>query len=128
MIKNHPFQFGYFNKFAGNNIRDNFEIDYYGTSNRIALEYIVKNDKRNKLKIFVKSESPYYLSLLILDKKYRKRLEFVNDINNSNFIVTNHFYQKGYPSDIERDLKRKFELYKEFKVNEIPINSIYINK
>ena len=128
MIKNHPFQFGYFNNLAGNNIRDNFEIDYYGTSNRSALEYIVKNDKRTKLNVYVVSESPYYWSLLMLDKKYRKKLNFVNDINDANFIVTNHFYQIGYPSEIERDLKRKFKLYKEFKVNEIPINSIYINK
>ena len=50
MVTNHPFQFVYFNKFAGNNIMNNFEIDYSGTSNRSALSYIAKNDIRNKIK------------------------------------------------------------------------------
>ena len=67
MIINHPFQFAYFNKFAGNNIRNNFEVDYWGVSNRSALNYIAKNDTRRNINIYVFSESPYQWSLLMLD-------------------------------------------------------------
>ena len=63
----------------------------------------------------------------MLDKNDRKRFNFVNNINESNFIVTNHFYQEGNPIKIEQKLNEKFKLFKEFNVNKIPINSIYIN-
>jgi len=127
MIKHHPFQFTYFNKLAGNNIRDNFEIDYWGVSNLKALNFIAKKNSSKKINVFVLSESPYHWSLLLIDKKDRKRFNFVKNINESNFIVTNHFYQKGNPIKIEQKLNEKFKLFKVFNVNKIPINTIYIN-
>ena len=126
MMINHPFQFVYFNKFAGNNIMNNFELDYSGTSNRSALSYIAKNDIRNKINVHIYSVSPYQWSLLMLDEKERKRLKFTKNIDEANFIVTNHFYQKNNPSVIRQILKKKYRLFKEFMVDGIPINSIYI--
>ena len=126
MVINHPFQFVYFNKFAGNNIMNNFEVDYSGTSNRSALSYIAKNDSRNKINVHIYSVSPYEWSLLMLDEEDRKRLKFTKNIDEANFIVTNHFYQKNNPSEIRKGLKKKYRLFKEFMVDGIPINSIYI--
>ena len=125
MFKNHPFQFAYFNYFAGKNVGNNFEVDYWGTSNKNALTYIVNNDHRDKLNIFVLSASPYHFSLLMLDKKNRKKINFVDNISDADFLVTNHYYQKGNPTKINQDLVKKFKLFKEFKVDKIPINSIY---
>ena len=45
MIKNHPHQNVYFNIIAQNNFNENFEMDYWGTSNKNVLEYIAKNTK-----------------------------------------------------------------------------------
>ena len=126
MIKNHPYQFVYFNKFAGNNIMNNFELDYSGTSNRSALSYIAKNDIRNEINLHIFSVSPYHWSLLMIDAEDRKRFKFTKNIDEANFIVTNHFYQKNSPSKVRQDLKKKYKLYKEFMVDGIPINSIYI--
>lgn len=128
MVSNHPFQFAYFNKLAGDDIRNKFEIDYYGTSNRSSLDFIVKKDFSNNINVFVASESPYYRSVLMLDKFDRNRIKFVKNINESNYIVTNHFYQNKNPIKVEKELNNKFKLFKVFKVNGIPINSIYINK
>ena len=126
MVTNHPFQFVYFNKFAGNNIMNNFELDYSGTSNRSALSYIAKNDIRNEINLHIFSVSPYHWSLLMIDAEDRKRFKFTKNIDEANFIVTNHFYQKNSPSKVRQDLKKKYKLYKEFMVDGIPINSIYI--
>ena len=41
MYKNHPFQYVYFNFLAGKNFNEKFEMDYYGVSNKNALEYII---------------------------------------------------------------------------------------
>ena len=126
MIKNHPFQFVYFNKFAGKNVGNYFELDYWGTSNRSSLTYIVNSDKRDELKVYVSSVSPYHFSLLLVDKDDRKRIKFVDDINDADFLLTNHYYQEGNPIVINQNLKKEFKLLKEFKVDEMVINSIYI--
>ena len=105
---------------------NNFELDYSGTSNRNTLSYIAKNDIRNEINLHIFSISPYQWSLLMIDAKDRKRFKFTKNIDEANFIVTNHFYQKNSPSKVRQDLKKKYKLYKEFMVDEIPINSIYI--
>ena len=51
MIKDHPHQNVYFNFIPGKNIQTKFELDYWGLSNKQALEYILKNDSNNVIKI-----------------------------------------------------------------------------
>ena len=125
IIKNHPFQFVYFNKFAGKNVGSNFELDYWGTSNASALKYIINNDKRDTLNVYSSSNSPYYFSLLLVDSKDRDRIKFVNNKNYADFLVTNHYYLKGDPILINKEFKKEFKLLKEFKVDNMTINSIF---
>ena len=40
-------------------------------------------------------------------------------------IKTNHYYQKGEPDTIKNNLNNTYKLIKEFKVDNITINSIY---
>ena len=54
-----------------------------------------------------------------------KKINFVDNISDADFLVTNHYYQKGNPAKINQGLIKKFKLFKEFKVDKIPINSIY---
>ena len=42
-----------------------------------------------------------------------------------NLLVTNHYYQKGNPADINNELKNKYKLLKEFTIDGITFNSIY---
>ena len=125
MVKNHPFQFVYFNKLAGNNVGSYFELDYWGTSNKSSLEYIAKINNSDEINIYVSSVSPYYFSSLLLNKDDRKRIKFTKDIDDANFLVTNHYYQKGNPLTINEELKREYKLLKEFKVDNMIINSVY---
>jgi len=125
MVKNHPYQFVYFNKFAGNYPGNLFELDYWGTSNRDTLKFINKIDKRNNIKVYGLSDSPYYLSLLLVDKVDRQKIEFVRNLDNADYLVTNHYYQKGNPITLNNKLKKEYKLIKEFKVDGMIINSIY---
>ena len=125
MVKNHPYQFVYFNKFAGNNVGNYFELDYWGTSNRSVLEFIAKNDKRNDIKVYVYSDSPYYFSLLLADKEDRDRIKFVNDLTKADYLVTNHYYQKNNPILLNNKLRKEYKLLKEIKVDKMTINSVY---
>ena len=47
MIKHHPFQNVYFNMLAGKEIEKKFEMDYWGLSNKQALDYILKMERLN---------------------------------------------------------------------------------
>ena len=125
MVKNHPYQYVYFNKFAGNNVANYFELDYWGTSNRSVLDFIAKSDKRNDIKVHVYSNSPYYFSLLLVDKEDQHRIKFINDLNEADYLVTNHYYRKNNPIVLNNKLKKKYKLLKEIKVDKMIINSIY---
>ena len=102
-----------------------FEFDYWGVSNKNTLSYISEIDNRNEIKIFINSVSPYEFSALLLDTENRDRLKFTNDLDEANYVVTNHYYQKGNPIIINNKLKKDFNLIKEIKVDNVPINSIY---
>ncbi len=52
MIVNHPYQYVYFNVFAGRNADYTYERDYWGLSAREGLEYIVNNDSRNVIRVY----------------------------------------------------------------------------
>jgi hypothetical protein len=100
-------------------------LDYWGTSNISALSFIAKRDKRNDIKIYVFSDSPYHFSLLLADKEVRYRIKFVNNLNEADYLVTNHYYQKNNPIFLNNKLKKEYKLLKEFKVDKMIINSIY---
>ena len=125
MVKNHPHQFVYFNKFAGKDVAKNFELDYWGTSNISSLKYIINFEKNNELKIYIGSVSPYNFSLSLLNEDEKKRIKFTENLEDANFLVTNHYYQKGNPITINKSLMEKFDLLKEFKVDNMVINSVY---
>jgi len=124
MLKNHPYQYVYFNALAGKNAQNNFEIDYWGVSNKSSLKFIAANSKK-KAKVFVLSNSPYQFSIYMLNKENRDKIVFVDNINKADFLLTNHHYQEGNPLEINKNLIKKFDLIKEFKVDDITINSIY---
>tara|TARA_B100000900_G_scaffold141958_1_gene120316 strand:+ start:11254 stop:12852 length:1599 start_codon:yes stop_codon:yes gene_type:complete len=89
LVKYHPNQFVYFNNFAGKDPMLNFDGDYWGLSYRQGLEYIAENDNRKKIKISVRN-SPGRHNIKILDKKDRDRFEYVENIKESNYYLTNY--------------------------------------
>ena len=117
----------------------NFELDYYGVSNLKILKKISLLSKKNVNKIYVFSVNPYKLSLNLLSEKKKKNYLFVNNIEDADFIITNHYYQDHYykekdylesrhPSYIEEYLNNNFKLVYEIKSNNVRINSIYRKK
>ncbi len=124
MYNNHPYQFLYFNKLATNKPQNLFELDYWGVSNRSVLNYIIENNKTKISKIYVYSKSPYALSTL-LDKENREKVKFVKNLNEADFLVTNHYYQIGNPIEINNELKSRYKLLKEFNLDGMTFNSIY---
>ena len=127
-IKNHPYQYTFYNKLLSKKEIKSYELDYWGVSNLNILKKILEITKNKETKIFVRSVSPYEFSLNMLDRDTHNKLIFVNNLESAEFIVTNHYYQKEIPIVLENNLKNDFKLIYEIKSNNVSINSIYKKK
>jgi hypothetical protein len=56
MVRNHPYENVYFNRLAGDNmaqIKQNFELDYWGLAFKQGIDYILKSDPERKIPIYI---------------------------------------------------------------------------
>ena len=120
MIKNHPFQYVYFNILAGKDFNKNFEMDYWGLSNTMSLEYIAKNENE-VVKVSGLGTSDLNLSNSFLPKKYKNKLLITSEINDSKYLINN--YRNWLGKDLS--VPQNYEIFYEIKIDEIPINTIY---
>ncbi len=95
MVEIHPFQNVYFNMLAGNNIRQKYELDYWGLSYKQGLEYILAHDKSNQINIAAEN-SPGFLNFNIIPAEERKRLVRNNNINTADYFLSNF---RNHPQD-----------------------------
>ena len=96
MIKIHPYQNLYFNAAAGNDmneIKKNFEFDYWMGSSREVLENILKKDSSKKITIYAEN-LPGELNAQILTKEQRKRLAYTDTESNANYYIANYRWTK----------------------------------
>lgn len=115
MIVNHPFQNVYFNFLAGKNIRQNFELDYWGLSYRQGLEYVLANDKSKQIKIAA-DVGECLLNFKIIPLEDRIRLVWTEDLKSANYYLMNF---RWHPSDYNFGTK-VFAIYvKKEKIMEV---------
>ncbi|MFC1755082.1 hypothetical protein ACFL96_17095, partial [Thermoproteota archaeon] len=119
MVEYHPHQNVYFNILAGRDpqeIRKNFELDYWGLAYRQGLEYILENDKSEIIPISVENW-PGVANINILPVEDAKRLRYVfGDMERAKYLLAHHRGGRSqYP------LKE----YHSIKVNGLKILVIY---
>ena len=125
MIKDHPHQNVFFNFLAGKNIQSKFELDYWGLSNKQALEYILEND--NKKKIMVGSATPISIenSKQILNSFDKNRI-LITENTKSDYIIDNYInWKHGKYKKKRHEIPDNFKIYKEIIVSGKRIVSIY---
>jgi hypothetical protein len=100
MIRYHPYQNVYFNILAGrdmNEVKNNFELDYWGLSYRKALEYILRNDRSKIVKVCV-ANWPGKANADILTPDDRNRLMYVENPNEAKYFLSNYrWHKEEYP-------------------------------
>ena len=94
IIQMHPHQQVYFNFLAGQDPMNNFEGDYWGSSMKKGLEWILENDNRDSIMIVCKSNMAKK-NAKILDIKDSRRLNFkkmdLKEISyQGDYIITNY--------------------------------------
>jgi len=104
MIALHPFENLYFNFIAGKNlgeIKQRFELDYWGLSYRKALEYITANDKDEEIYVCVSNQSGA-IGAYILPPEDMGRLIYVRKPEDADYFVSNYrWHKEDYDFDNE---------------------------
>lgn len=90
MVLVHPLQNVYFNFLVGSNWKAKFDVDYWGLSNRIALEHILLSDPKEKIYIKDGAYNFLPLTLSILDKQDANRIAFTRDPDIADYLITNY--------------------------------------
>ena len=124
MIKNHPYQNVYFNFLPGKNIETKFELDYWGLSNKQALEFILKNDSKPIIKIGAAGPISLENSKQILSPLDKKRIT-ISENEESDYIIDNYITWNGKYKKERHKIPKNFKTYKEIFVSGKRIISIY---
>lgn len=126
MVRAHPFQNVYFNALAGSNHRAVFELDYWGLSNRRALEMILASDKSERITVWRGSGTPLPYSLMMLKPEQRRRLNITEgDLpGDADYVLTNYRWDRTGQLNLQRD----YVLAHQIVVGGEIINSVYQRK
>ena len=127
IFKNHPYQNVYFNLLAGKNFNKNFEMDYWGISNKDALEFIALSNK-NKVKVANIGTTDLLISKKMLKKNIRDKIDIIHNINEADYIINNFRDWKGNFKPTDSIIPKNFNIINEIKVNGISINTTYYKK
>lgn len=131
IIKNHPYQYAYFNVLAGkSNLNKKFDIDYHGLSYKQNLEFIINNDESDKISIVNNSINKLQLIKYSLNKKDRERFIMDQNIAKPDYIITNFFLDKikKYKKISADIIKNEYVLFNVIKVDGNVINAVYKKK
>ena len=128
MLKNHPYQYSYFNIFAGKNFNKSFEMDYWGISSYNALDYIVKHNKKVSY-VSIIGNGDIVQSKKFLEVKKRNKIVITHDFMKADFLIDNYNRWNGIKKTKNNlIIKNYFEPYFDIKVNNISITKIYKKK
>lgn len=97
MIRLHPHEYVYFNIFAGNNmneIKRNFELDYFGVSSKEALEFILEKNTTGTISIYPE-HYPQEINIDFLPKEQRDRIK-VTAFKDATYFIGQYRSGEGY--------------------------------
>lgn len=114
MAINNPHQNVYFNLLSGDELSANWEMDYWGLSNKSALEFIARIDSSQEIKVREISFTPLEVSGKILRREDRDRFIFNVPIEEAQYLVNN--YRQTTRSQIQ-SMTVGFAEIKNFKID-----------
>ena len=83
MIRNHPFQFAYFNPLARQSVRCRFDLDYWGVSQTNLLRVALAMTPEAQVTVF----PDVSLRAIMLTDAERERMRFTNDVAEADWLV-----------------------------------------
>ena len=122
--KYHPYQNNYFNFLAGKEANKRFDTDYWGLSNKQAIEKILDNEKNFPVKVASVSQISLENSMDIFDINKKKKV-IVTSVLEADYIIDNYIYWYGTKAKKKAKIPKDFKLFFEKIIDENKIYSIY---
>jgi len=98
MIYLHPYEHVYFNRFAGSSLKEikqNYEVDYWGLSFIEGLKYIVHHDPSKHIQISYIDATVLFNAYLLSDEE-QSRLSFTKETQGSDYFLSDY---RNHPED-----------------------------
>lgn len=122
LIRIHPYQNLYFNSFVShdeNYLKDNYEQDYWGLSNKDALEWIVTHSDKEEINIYSHIyHHTFETNYRFLPEDKRRRLREVMDEQQADYIIELY---RTYPFQYPNDRLPGSEIAYEVRVQNSPV-------
>ena len=103
-------------------MKTRFDLDYWGLTNREALQAILAEDERPSIQVWQGSWTPLATSALMLQWSDRTRIHVVPEQADADYIVTNY---RGDQRDYAA-ANQDFELFRQITVDGEIVNSTYV--
>jgi hypothetical protein len=125
MLENRPLQNVYFNQFAGQNIRERWEMDYWGLANRKTLDFLTEYDTSSIITVYLASATPLFRSLDLIEKSQASRIKIVSDISEAKYVFTNYRDVKIRNNE---PFERDFNVLYSSMVGDANVNTLLVRK
>ena len=100
-------------------------MDYWGLSYKQNLEFLLKNEEKKIFRIFNLSENKIYHHASIIPDIDRKKIRFVDNPLEADYLITNYYYAKKQKYEFP---KNDFIILNDIVVDGVSINRIYKKK
>ncbi|MEO6168491.1 MAG: glycosyltransferase family 39 protein [Chitinophagales bacterium] len=126
-FKYHPFQHSYFNAIGRKYAQDSFDKDYWGVSYKNALEFLVKYEQKDSMKVRWKID-PCEWNLVWLSERDRNRIHFVK-YDQCEYYITNYRSHTPFDAVGEKIYEERVQgftivaVYKMHPPNDIPVST-----
>lgn len=125
MWRVHPFQNVYFNLLAGDDLRSNFELDYWGLANKTALERILEEDRRETVSVRADSWTPLEVAFQAIAPDQKKRLKYLRYPALSDYVFNNY---RALSPPYDAKTLENYDLFFEVHAGDLAILSVYRRK
>jgi hypothetical protein len=119
----HPFQYVHFNcltdRHGKEDLRDAYEMDYWGVGYKQGLEYVLAHDTASKIPVSMQN-LPGEMNYKFLPAEQRKRIK-LSPVKEARYFLTNY---RWHPQPYD-DLGVQVELIKSFKVCGNTVHGVY---
>ena len=99
LVSTHPFEYVYFNNLVSHkeeDLRHTYDLEYFGTGDRKAAEYILAHDNRPAVRLTTTLTGTLGANISILTRQQQQRIVLVQPNENPDYYITNF---RTHPDD-----------------------------
>ena len=128
MVVNHPHQYVYFNFIGGKKPHLNYEIDYWGLSNKYALIKILSSKQKNEM-VTVSNVSDTNLNENLLFSKIpnKKTIIYKDLLSYPDYVVDNNYFFSNKHKK-KRKILKNYYVFDQLYVGDTLVTTIYKRK